>query len=263
MGALTTERYLRSVEKDAASMLAVVAVMPLDEPVPTCPEWSLRDLVVHTGVVHRHKTEIVRLGLTDGSPDQPDGPGNSASADALQEWFLEGVSDLVAVFEAADLTRPTWTWCPHDHTGEWWARRMAHETVIHAADARITAGLEVTVEGELAVDGVDEILDEMMIGGPPWGTVDPTDSIVHLTAGDRVWSLRTAEFSGTSPNTGTTYEALETFVYGDGKPDATVETDSSTLDLWLWGRAELPTSARSGSDALIDHVRSIAAESTQ
>jgi len=259
VSAVDTASYLRSIKDDAATMLAIGRLTPLDTSVPSCPEWTLHDLLVHTGIVHRHKTEVVRGGWLDDSPPEADGP---EGRDVL-EWFEEGVEEMLAVFGSADLTQPSWTWCGHDHSSAWWVRRMAHETAIHRADAELTVGRPPTLDAELALDGVDEILDEMMIGGPSWGNVTEGDRTVVLMAGGRRWSLRTATFVGTSPNTGTEY-ALETLVHdATTTAHATITTAPGELDLWLWGRGDLPAGAVVGDTALAGHVRRLAAEATQ
>jgi uncharacterized protein (TIGR03083 family) len=253
--------YLRSIERDSAVIAAVADRIPLDTPVPSCPEWTLRDLVVHTGVVHRHKTEIVRDGWLDEGPPEPDGP-DIPDGD-IAGWFRVGVVDLLDTFDTADLTQPSWTWCDHDHTADWWVRRMAHETAIHAADAQLAASEVPSLDPRLGVDGVDEILDEMMVGGPAWATITPRDRVFALEAEDRRWVLRTAYLSGTSPVTGNTYEDVDTLVRDDGAPEAVVRTDPSTLDLWLWGRISLTEDAVAGDSDLVLHVRELAAEATQ
>jgi uncharacterized protein (TIGR03083 family) len=255
---LTTDEYLASIERDAAVMLDVLADTPLDAPVPSCPDWVLRDLITHTGIVHRHKAETVRGGWVDESPPPPRAPEED-----LRTWFADGVADLLVVLSTADLTNPAWTWCNHEHSARWWLRRMAHETAIHAADAILTAGGTPGLDERLATDGVDEILIEMMVGGPSWGTVTPGDRVVaiELDSQER-WVLRSASFSGTSPTSGRTYEALDTFLLDDAPADTTISADASTIDLWLWGRGPLDGGFVIGDPDLAAHVRSVAAEST-
>ncbi|MEN8240245.1 MAG: maleylpyruvate isomerase family mycothiol-dependent enzyme, partial [Actinomycetota bacterium] len=200
---MDTDLYLATIRADGQAMLGAAAATGLEVEVPTCPGWTMGDLMVHTGRVHRHKTEVVRGGYVDadaGFPPQPDG-------DVL-EWYAEGLDEMLDVFTDADLSAASWTWCEHEHNADWWVRRMAHETAIHAADALIAAGQVPTIDADLAIDGIDEILDEMMLDAPPWGTVTPGDETVALEAGGRRWGLRTATFSGVGPESGTAYEGL-------------------------------------------------------
>ena len=45
-------------------------------------------------------------------------------------------------------------------------------------------------------------------------------------------------------------------------PDATVTTDPSTLDLWLWGRTDLPDEAVVGDVSIAARIRQMASEAT-
>ena len=51
--------YLQALRADGTA-LAAAARVGLDQPVPACEGWTVADLVLHTGMVHRHKLEIVR-----------------------------------------------------------------------------------------------------------------------------------------------------------------------------------------------------------
>jgi uncharacterized protein (TIGR03083 family) len=256
---MDTELYMTTIRRDADAMADAARAAGLDADVPTCPGWTVRDLMVHTGRVHRHKAEVVRGRYVESDaafPPRPDG-------DVL-EWFVEGVDEMLNVFEAADLSEPSWTWCPHDHNADWWVRRMAHETAIHGADALIAAGRMPIIDASLAADGVDEILDEFMVDIPEWGTAKPGDKTVALEAGGRRWGLRMGTLSGIGPKSGTAHEGLLRVLIDDVvDPDAVVRTDPETLDLWLWGRGELPDEATTGDRSVVDHVRAVAVEATQ
>ena len=135
-------------------------------------------------------------------------------------------------------------------------------------DGATELGAEVRqkVEGRRAGASIDEILVEMMTGGPAWGTIHPTDDVVAIEVDDAdpeaSWVLRTAVFSGTSPSSGTTYEGLDTFELIDGDPDTRIRGSASAMDLWLWGRGPIDELSVVGGHELADHVRTVAAEST-
>lgn len=256
---MNVTRFTASLEHHARLISDVATSLDLGTPVPSCPGWTVRDLVVHTGLVHRHKTQVVRGGYLDAAPDQPPEPSGDVFV-----WYDEGVREMLAVFDAADLDAPAWTWCAHDHNADWWVRRMAHESLIHGADALLAAGRKPTADPWLAVDGVDEIVNEILASEQAWGTVEPGDRRIDLVAADRMWSLRAASFSGTSPWSGIEYEARDTFVHdSSGAADAVVRVDPETLNFWLWGRGELPDDSVEGDRTLVDHLRATAAKGTQ
>ncbi|HEV3504110.1 MAG TPA: maleylpyruvate isomerase N-terminal domain-containing protein, partial [Actinomycetes bacterium] len=45
--------YLQAL-RDEGTALVAAARLGLDPPVPACPGWAVADLVLHTGMVHRH-----------------------------------------------------------------------------------------------------------------------------------------------------------------------------------------------------------------
>lgn len=130
-------------------------------PVPTCPGWSVVDLVAHVGMVHRWCADTLRGVGSD--PAEHEAAGRD-SADLLQ-WFDDGATELLDV-----LSKTPEDWAgffflkntPDARTG--WARRQCHETTIHAVDAmaarlgRLPTTDEVWFPPDLAVDGVDELL---------------------------------------------------------------------------------------------------------
>ena len=54
--------YLTHLAHDGSRM-AELARGDLDAPVPTCPEWTLKDLLEHTGQVHRWQTEACHVDV--------------------------------------------------------------------------------------------------------------------------------------------------------------------------------------------------------
>jgi len=261
---MDTERFTELLRSDLATMASAARSAGLAADVPTCPGWDVRDLVVHTGVVHRHKVETLLGDYTDGRAPMPVAPDQDMSDSEVMAWFDEGATALLDACTTADLDAPSWTWCEHQHTKGWWIRRMAHETVIHGIDAVVAAGGTPMIDPWLAGDGVDEILDEFMTGGPAWGSVTPLDGTIRLQTADRSWNLRMAEFSGTSPHSGETYSGLPKLVYERvDEPMAIVSSDAPTLDLWLWGRGPLPSGAITGDISVVDAMRSTAADATQ
>ncbi|MEU0630249.1 maleylpyruvate isomerase family mycothiol-dependent enzyme [Streptomyces sp. NPDC005989] len=125
-------------------------------PVPTCPRWRVRDLLRHTGMVHRWATAFVADGHTSYHPDggEPDLDGPE-----LIGWFREGHGLLVDALDAAPAELECWSFLPAPSPLAFWARRQAHETTIHRVDAESALGGRPSpVPAALAVDGIDELL---------------------------------------------------------------------------------------------------------
>ena len=140
-------------------------VLPAD-PVPTCPGWTVRDLLTHLGGVHRWAADIVGRGLTTPA-GQDDAAFFAAPADddALLPWFVEGAGDLIATLRAAPPDLAAFVFLKNaPPPAVFWARRQAHETTIHRVDAlaarlgRMPSTAEAGIPTELALDGIDELL---------------------------------------------------------------------------------------------------------
>ncbi|MGW7519419.1 maleylpyruvate isomerase N-terminal domain-containing protein [Streptomyces sp. NPDC054796] len=166
-GALDHARYCAELTEQARQFHAVVRDADLGAPVPTCPEWTLRELTVHLGGAYRWMAEIVRTRASANVPDEDvpafAGPGTAPdgrapSAEALGDWFSEGALLLVEQLLAAGPDEPVWSWSGDGRAG-FWARRATHETVIHRADACLATGTEFTVGQVVAADCLDEWLE--------------------------------------------------------------------------------------------------------
>lgn len=252
--------FLSALERECATMQQNLVEADLSAPVLTCPGWAIRDLVVHTGFVHRHKTAAVRDGYADLMPGNPGDPG-----DDLVEWFSEGVAEMLDVFENADLSVPTWTWCDHDHVAAWWVRRMAHETLIHGVDLALAVGVSPKVDELLAQDGISEVLDEYILGAPKWAHPTVGGGIVALISPRETWVVTQTEWSGTSPNSKKAYRDEVGLEYADSgaRPGVSLEASAVDIDLWLWGRLDSRPGTVVGDESLLDYVRSVALVATQ
>lgn len=138
----------------------------LRAPVPTCPDWTVRDLVAHQGMVHRWAAALLRQER-DVEPDAIEAVGR-AEPDPL-EWLRDGVIELVeAVMAAPANVRSPVFLEDAPPPRAFWARRQCHETTVHAVDA-MSAALgqhpdpsTTWIETDLAVDGIDELLGGFM-----------------------------------------------------------------------------------------------------
>ncbi|HET8614648.1 MAG TPA: maleylpyruvate isomerase N-terminal domain-containing protein [Actinomycetales bacterium] len=166
----TPSDYRRWIEADARLLLDAACSAP-QAPVPTCPGWTARDVVDHTGEVYAHKVAAMRLGRRPQEGEWPWAPDD----DSVFGWFSDRLAELLHELGSRDPASPAWTWFDEDQTVGFWARRMAHETAIHRVDAELAAGRSPTAHDEvLAVDGVDELV----------GTFLASDDVLESEARD-------------------------------------------------------------------------------
>jgi len=251
--------YLTAIRRESEALLAAAA-HGLEAAVPSCPGWTVGDVVAHTGVVHRHKEQIVREQWTEGSPERVEPP-----SDGLLGWFRRGVDRLIHTLAAHDPAEPASTWHPPDQTVGFWYRRMAHETAIHRVDAELGHHEAGRVERRLAGDGIDELLGVMLTGCPEWATVTPTDHVLRLecTDTDGTWTLRQVTFSGTSPSEGTRHAGEPAFVFDEAAPVSVVRGTASDLLLYGWGRGPADRLQVEGDVDVVRMLRTVAARETR
>jgi len=236
--------YVDHVRRDG-ERLADVAAGNLSARVPSCPGWTVRDLVTHVAEVYEHKIACTELGQVP-DPWPPAWP----ERDPL-EWFADAHARLLAMFDRSGPDSPSATWWPPDQTVGFWARRMAQETAVHRIDAELASGTPTPVEAELAADGVDEILVIMLAGD--WSEdEDPSagGKRVAIETGGSAWMV-------------TLDPTSVAVVRGSGPHDAALNGDPSDLLLWLWGRSGDDRVNRSGDAAALGLLRSRLALATQ
>jgi hypothetical protein len=136
--------HLEAIRESLASFVNSARKAGLDAPVPTAPEWHMRDLVAHMGMVHRWATDCILGRRIDAEPYRAEG------IEALEEAPV----DLEAYVFLNEAPAPRL----------FWARRQCHETTIHSVDAlaaqlgRLPNAEETWVTQQVSLDGIDELL---------------------------------------------------------------------------------------------------------
>ncbi|MFE7903036.1 maleylpyruvate isomerase family mycothiol-dependent enzyme [Streptomyces sp. NPDC057424] len=162
MTLLAHDRYCDEIAHQVAQLRSVVTSgADLSGRVPTCPDWSLEDLVRHMGGALRWVEYIVRTRAGEEVPEERvpglAGPGSRGDAAVLDAWLAESGEQVVASLREAGPDRKVWAWAGIPTSG-FWARRLTHEITVHRADATLAAELSYEVAPEVAADAIDEWL---------------------------------------------------------------------------------------------------------
>ena len=244
---LPRSRFLELLASDGAALAVAARTVDLAAPVPSCPGWTVRDAVEHTAEVYEHKLACIAAA---GSRPEPWPPAWPADRDPLA-WFDDALGRLLPVLRDTDPDAPSWTWSPDDQRAGFWVRRMAQETAVHRVDVQLAAGGATPVDAELAVDGIDEVLD-LMLAGDWTGDEEPelTGTTVLSTA-DRQWTVSMQpDRVDVAPGTSSAAEA-------------TVTADPSPLLLWTYGRVGDDAVRVTGDPAAAARLRARLALATQ
>ncbi len=199
--------------------------------VPTCAGWNVTDLVTHLGMVHRWAAANLR---GDDAHRPEDSEAEAAASDDLLAWFSSGLQALIDTLHSTpDDAQALVFLADAPPPRQFWARRQAHETTIHAVDAiaaqlaRWPRATEVPVSPELAADGIDELLcgfvprrRSRLRSAAPFTLVVRADDTGHA------WTLRVSE------------EPVVTTVGDTASPDALMSGTAAELYLGLWNRGD-------------------------
>ncbi|MGW2087673.1 maleylpyruvate isomerase family mycothiol-dependent enzyme [Streptomyces sp. NPDC001880] len=222
--------HIESLTADGQLLAAAAQEAGTGARVPTCPEWYVRDLLRHTGMVHRWAAAFVTEGHTSY---QPDGGEPELDGPELLDWFREGHGLLVDALDTAPSGLECWTFLPAPSPLAFWARRQAHETTIHRVDAETARGGRPSpVPAAHAVDGIDELLLGMHTR--PKSRVrspEPRSLRVRATDADAVWTVR---LSPEPPHTVRAVGASE-----ERSVDCELSGSAEDLYLTLWNRLPL------------------------
>lgn len=227
-------RYCDAAQQEIESFAARVRDADPGTPVPTCPDWSLAELIRHLGRVHRWAGGLVErraqrhMGARELGIVIPDDPAE------LLPWFEEGAAVLLRTLRAADPDEAVWSWGPDRHV-RFWSRRMLHETAVHRHDADDALGAQAGFSGDVADDGIAEFaanLESAAAFAPKIGNLRGDGTVIAFTASDTgtrmLLRLLPDRFVWTRADGG-----------DDVPADAEVTAAAGDLYLFLWGRRRI------------------------
>ncbi len=89
---LTFDRYAAELAAETERLTTAVGRQPAERTAPSCPEWTVRELVTHVGTGHRYAADIVESGADGPRPltrvEAPAAPADWGS------WLAEGAAWL-------------------------------------------------------------------------------------------------------------------------------------------------------------------------
>jgi uncharacterized protein (TIGR03083 family) len=208
--------------------------------VPSCPGWSVSDLVLHLGSVHRGIAYIIEKRLQEppditklagsrtGGPDWPEperAPNRDPVPPSLIEWFAEGASVLESLFRDSDAGDAVWTWSREQNI-RFWLRMQTIEAAVHRWDAENAIGAPQPVDAGLAVDAIVQTFEVMAPARRSWKQAPPGSGEafrIRQTDGGGSWTVR--------------FDGDDVRITDDaGACDAELAGTASDLMLFLWRR---------------------------
>ncbi|WP_214319728.1 maleylpyruvate isomerase family mycothiol-dependent enzyme [Nonomuraea sediminis] len=232
------------------------AVRPVGEApaVPSCPGWTVTDLIMHLGWVHRYVARIVEerlagppgtaerdfLGLPAESaawPDPMKAPNPGPVPEGLVSWFADGAERLASLL---DVDARVWTWSREQSVG-FWARMQTIEAALHRWDAQLATGVPEPVDAELAADAVAQTFEVMAPARRSWKQAPPGEGERYLfrrTDGPDAWTV--------------TFDGDEITMNTEKSADVEVSGSASDLMLFLWQRIPADRLTINGDETRIE-----------
>ncbi len=247
--------HLTTLLSEGRSLPATARRAGWETPVPACPGWTVRDLAAHLGETHRWATMIVGEARDEfPSREERAALGEAPPDDGLAEWLGDGVEALADTLARAEPTLSCVTILPGLPPRQFWARRQAHETLVHRLDVELAAdGVLGRVEPDTAVDGIAELLEFLPVRTRRRGGLrsDPPRTIVVTCDDGPSWTARTGPdglevSAGVAAGSGSGGDAA------GPAPDVRLRGPAAAVHAVLWNRAPWSTVVVEGEDAVLE-----------
>lgn len=245
---LTPDEHLDGLRAAVVGFVRYAGRAGLSAPVPTCPEWTVLDLVAHQGMVHRWAAALVRGEV----PDDGEVAGFESAGRVAPDpvgWLRDGAVELTRAVSAAPADREAFVFLNDAPAPRgFWARRQCHETTIHAVDAlaaslgRAPRAEETWIDPVLARDGIDELLAGFLTRPRSRLRCDE-ESVLAVVPDDAEewWAVSLGPRPAVVTRHAAPYDE-------DDDVDADWELTGSSVELYLrlWNRTDVPEHAEPG-----------------
>jgi len=167
MTELNAETARRAIVVHTRRLAESAAAAGPDTPVPTAPEWTVRNLVEHVGQTQHWVAEIIERRITDPTrlPMEmavpPTGPGEWPA------WLAESARRAASACSDAALDAPVFNAAGDHRTGtRFWMSSLLTEAVVHGFDAANAAGRPDDIDADVAAALIGNHLT--MLTSPTW-----------------------------------------------------------------------------------------------
>jgi uncharacterized protein (TIGR03083 family) len=183
--------YERALVDENQAFGDVVFAPDMSLPVPSCPGWSLLQLLRHVGRGDRWAAEMISQDA-DSELDPRSVPNGRPPDDpkGARAWLHDGTRLVVDTASAASPDLMVWTFLG-PRPPRWWVRRRLHEATIHRADAAIATGQPYRLRADLAVDAIDEWFERLAVelrASPP-AIAEGKTLALEATDTDATWTV--------------------------------------------------------------------------
>jgi uncharacterized protein (TIGR03083 family) len=174
-----------AIRRESDRFYAIAEAADPSLTVPSCPDWTIADLVWHLAEVHWFWGTDVEQRATDPDAIEAQKPERPAGYDELVAFGRAQADRLLAILEATADDVAVWTWALQeaDHSAGFVRRHQVQEAAVHRWDLELAAsGDPAPIDTDAAVDSIDEVLAITL----PWlvRADKPLPGTVHIHCTD-------------------------------------------------------------------------------
>lgn len=240
--------FLHEIRRESDRFYALARTADHGRRVPSCPDWTIADLVWHLGEVHWFWATDIELRSTEPASIEAMAPARPDTIAEVIAFGQEQADRMIRLLDETPDDIQVWTWAMDSsaHNVGFIRRHQVQEAAVHRWDLEMAAtGAAAPLDAAAAADGIDEVLAFTL----PWAVHadKPLADTVHLHCTD---------------TTG------EWFVHADGRVEpihakgaVAIRGTASELLLGLYKRVPLEALDVIGDEALAaDFIRRLNTE---
>jgi uncharacterized protein (TIGR03083 family) len=207
--------FIESLKEDGELIDAALVTTRYSVAIPTCPGWTVQDLIEHLGSEHLWVADLITNRVQVATRRvQP-----AIEIDSLRDWYRKTNKRLRNVLMETSPNTRVWNVNGDDIAGSW-RRRQAHETAIHRFDLEYAAGRVNDIDEILAEAFLDELGSFLPFLHKFLGLAIPDEDLV-LSSSAASWTLEAG---------------IGTIRNGPPLPSAHIAGAASSILLALWDR---------------------------
>lgn len=181
---------LGAIRRDCERFYRAASAADPARPVPSCPGWTIAELVWHLGETHWFWATVVEARASGPEEVERGAPERPTDHDDVVTWGRSQADRMIGLLESTPDDVAVWTWAldESDRNVGFIRRHQVQEAAVHRWDIqRAATGEPQPIEPDAASDAVDEVLAITL----PWGVrADrplPGSVHVHCTDTEGEW----------------------------------------------------------------------------
>ena len=180
---MTAERRRQALRAHTGQLAECSRAAGREAAVPTCPGWTVKDLVAHVGQTQRWVSEIIDRRIVDPTQLPTEMAAVPTEPDEWPAWLSDGAARAAEACSDEALKAPVFNGAADARKGgEFWLSSLLNEAVIHGADAAYAAGSDYDLDADVAADLISNHL--AMLTSPTWAAQRPESASALRGAGE-------------------------------------------------------------------------------